>query len=204
MKLHYSCFFSIFLLVSAVPAQEPVKPPLTPRIITATRQVTLFTGIEKQMLQAVESKNRAQLESMLAEDCSIALPRADSLDCSDWLDSVMSKEFSLQTFAIRGMSVTDMGDASLVNYERVQKASHEGKDVSGEFFVLDLWKKSGGSWKLVNRYVFTNSARVLACPHSRPEAIKPRGRLSGLASELAPNAGGSVVVQGTLKSLLIK
>ena len=31
-------------------AQEPVKPPLNPRIVTATKQVVLFSSLEKHML----------------------------------------------------------------------------------------------------------------------------------------------------------
>lgn len=153
MNLRVAGRFSIFLLAVIALAQEPVKPPLTPRVITATRQVTLFSGIEKQMLQAVQRKDRPALEGMLAEECSIAVPKADSLDCRDWLDSVTGKDFNLRSFAIRSMSVTDLGNSVLVNFERSQQATYQGKDHSGEFFVLDLWKKIGGSWKLVNRYV---------------------------------------------------
>ena len=40
-------------------AQEPVKPPLNPRIITATRQVTIFNDLENQLLRAVQSKDQA-------------------------------------------------------------------------------------------------------------------------------------------------
>src|SRR5260370_18454922 len=39
-------------------AQEPVKPKLTPSIITATRQVTLFTGLEKETLVAMQKQNK--------------------------------------------------------------------------------------------------------------------------------------------------
>lgn len=149
-----SCWTALFLfLIAPAWTQEPVKPPQTPKIITATRQVTLFTGLEKQMLQAVQKKDKPALKAMLAEECSIALPKADSLDCEDWMDSVMSSEFTLKTFAVRSVSVTDLGGAALVNYERHQQAVYKGKDHNGEFFVLDLWKKSGNSWSLVNRYV---------------------------------------------------
>jgi len=156
--------------VAVSAAQEPVKPPLTPRIITATKQVSLFTGIEKQMLVAVVKKDRSTLESMLTDDCSIATPKSDAMDCGDWLDSVISRNFTLKSFSIRRMSVTDLGDSALVNYERTQQATFEGKDVSGEFFVLDLWKRSGDSWKLVNRYV----SRVEAA--ASPTRPRPAGK----------------------------
>jgi len=105
------------------------------------------------MLQAVQKKDRATLESMLGDDCQITFPKSDPLDCHDWLDSVLAPDFTLKSFAISNMSVTDMGDSALVNFDRVQQATHAGKELNGEFFALDLWRKSGDSWKLANRYV---------------------------------------------------
>ena len=158
------------LLVGA--AQEPVKPKLTPSIMTATRQVTLFTGLEKQVLLAVEKKDRAALEAMLMDELEIAMPGADPLAGSDWVDSVMGKEFTLKSFVIRQMSVADLGDAAVVKFDRLQQASFRSRNDSGEFFVVDLWKKSGDSWKLANRYV----AKVGAIPATTKLEAKPSGK----------------------------
>lgn len=152
MKLHRGWLLLILLLAQAI-CQEPVKPKLTPRIITATRQVTQFSGAERDMLQAVQKKDKAALEAMIADDCQIAFPKSDPLDCRDWVDSLLAKDFILKSFAIRNVSVADLGDAVLVNFDRVQQATNAGKDLSGQFFVVDLWRKSGDSWKLANRYV---------------------------------------------------
>jgi len=51
------------------------------------------------------------------------------------------------------MSVADLGDAAVVKFDRIQQATFKGKDVSGEFFVVDVWRKDGDSWKIANRYV---------------------------------------------------
>jgi ketosteroid isomerase-like protein len=167
MKLRCSCLLPILFLTIATLAQEPVQPKLTPRITTATRQVSLFSGVEKQMLQAVQKKDKATLEAMLADDCQITFPKSDTLDCGDWMDSVLAPDFTLKSFSVRNMSVTDLGDSALVNFDRVQQATHGAKDLSGEFFVLDLWKKSGNSWKLVNRYV-SRSVNAASNPATSP------------------------------------
>jgi len=165
MKL---CWIFIFLLTPVLNclSQEPVKPKLTPRIITGTRQVTFFSGLEKQLLQALQKKDKSGLQKMVADECQIAFPKADPLDCGDWIDSVMAKDFDLKSFSVRNMSVTDLGDAALVNYDRVQHATQGTRDVSGEFFVLDVWRKSGDAWKLTNRYVSreSNSATAAKLP----------------------------------------
>jgi hypothetical protein len=160
----------VIVLAMTAAGQEPVIPKLTPTIVTATRQVTLFTGLERQLLQAVQKKDKAALEAMLADDFEITMPHADALAGEDWLDSVLAKDFSLRTFVISQMSVADLGGYAIVKYERGQQATLKGKPDDGEYFVVDVWKKSGDSWKLANRYV----ARIHAVA-TKP-ATRPTGR----------------------------
>ena len=162
----------LFLILAGVAGQEPRPPKLTPTIITATKQVTLFTGSEKQMLQAVQRKDKAALEAMLADDFEIAMPNADPLAGEDWVDSVMTKDYTLKSFVVRQMSVADLGESAVVKYDRIQQATLKGKSDSGEFFVVDLWKKIGDSWKLANRYV----AKVSTVPTTPKIAPKPTGK----------------------------
>ena len=162
-------FIGISILCAA---QEPEKPALTPRIITATKQVTMFTGIEKQMLQAVEKKDKAALQAMLTENCNIHLPNADPLDGEDWVDSVMNKDFVLKSFMVRQMYVTDLGNAAVVSYDRIQESTYKEKNDGGEFYVVDLWQKEGDTWKLANRYV----SMVSSTPSVPKGPIKPTGK----------------------------
>jgi hypothetical protein len=163
------------LLMAAIltaAAQEPVKPKLTPTVTTATKQVTLFTGLERQMLRAVEKKDKATLEGMLTDEFEVSMPEADPLAGPDWVDTVMDKDFALKSFVIRQMSVADLGEAAVVKFVRLQQATYKGKNESGEFFVVDLWRKSGDSWKLANRYVSKVGA-IPALPKLEP---KPSGK----------------------------
>lgn len=168
------CVGVLTLLTLAVPAaaQEPVQPKLTPTIRTATRQVVLFTGLERQMLEAVQKKDKAALNAMLDDDFEIAMPGSDPLAGEEWVDSVLAQNFVLKSFVMRQMSVVDLGGSAVVKYDRLQQATLKGQDRSGEFFVVDLWKKTGDSWKLANRYV----ARVRAGAASVKVHPKPTGK----------------------------
>jgi hypothetical protein len=153
-------------------AQEPVKPKLTPRIITATRQVTMFSDLEIQMLKAVQKKDKAALESMLTEDCIIEMPDADPLAGDEWVDSVMAKDFTLKSFAMRNVFAVDLGNAVVVKFERRQDAVNKGRAESGQFFVVDVWKQAGDTWKLANRFVSKNGSGTI-----EPKGpVKPTGK----------------------------
>jgi hypothetical protein len=160
-------FFCVF-----TGAQEPVKPPLTPRIITATKQVTQFTALEMQLLQAVQKKDKAAVESLITDEFAIQMPNADPLPGEDWLGTVMAKDYSLKSFLMRQFSVADLGESAVVVFDRIQQAIYKVKSDSGEFFVVDLWKKTGDSWKLANRYVSKVSS-VIPAPRT---VRKPTGK----------------------------
>jgi hypothetical protein len=161
-----------FAAVSAGSAQEPIKPSLHPRIITATRQVATFTGMENQLLRAVQSKDQAGLSKLVSEDCIIEMPDADPLPCDDWMKTVLSKDYVLKTFVVRQLSVVDGTDIMVVKFDRVQQSSFKGKPEGGEFFVVDVWKKDGADWKLANRFV----SKVSSVPFMPKTDVKPTGK----------------------------
>ena len=171
----------LFVLIAVTvlaPAQEPVKPKLNPRIITATRQVQTFINLEMQMLRTIQKKDKAGLQAMLTEEFQVEMPDADLTPAEDWVDSVMAKDFTLKSFGIREMSVVDLGTAAVVKFERSQEAIHKGNADNGEFFVVDLWKKDGDNWKLANRYVAKISS-VVPNQANRQELVHPSARLAG-------------------------
>ncbi|HET8890897.1 MAG TPA: nuclear transport factor 2 family protein [Candidatus Angelobacter sp.] len=164
---------SVFIAVTVLAGtQEPVKPKLTPRIVTATRQVTMFSDLEIQMLKAVQKKDKGALEAMLTDDCVITMPNADPLPGDEWVDSVMAKDFTLKSFAMRDVLAIDLGNAVVVKFDRRQEAISKGQPENGEFFVVDVWKKEGDAWKLANRFVSRNASGAI-----EPKGpVKPTGK----------------------------
>jgi len=160
---------AIFLAGSA---QEPIKPSLSPRIITATRQVAIFTDLEKQMLRAIQGKDQSGLSKLVSDDCIIEMPDADPLPCDDWMKTVLSKEYVLKTFVVRQLAVVDGTDVMVVKFDRVQQSSFKGKPDGGEFFVIDVWKKDGADWKLASRFV----SKVSSVPFMPKADVKPTGK----------------------------
>jgi ketosteroid isomerase-like protein len=152
LRITLSCFSILIGMVQPAIAQEPVKPPLAPKIMTATRQVTFFTGLEKQVLAGIQKKDETALKELLADDFEIWMPNGDPIAGEDWLPAVLGK-YNLKSFRISQMSVRDFGDTAIVKFMRGQKAEFQSKDDSGEYFVVDVWRKAGDSWKLSDRYV---------------------------------------------------
>ncbi|HEY2495954.1 MAG TPA: nuclear transport factor 2 family protein [Candidatus Angelobacter sp.] len=168
------CFFLALSITVGLflTAQEPVKPPVSARIITATRQVSIFADLETQILRAVQNKDQGALAKLVSQDCMIEMPDADPLTAEDWISSVLAKDYSLKSFLVRQVSVLDQGDSALVKFDRVQQSSNKGTPDGGEFFVVDFWKKEGDAWKLSNRYV----AKVSSVPWTPKGDVRPTGK----------------------------
>lgn len=160
--------FAILILPGLALAQEPVKSKLTPRIMTGTRQVGTFTSLETQLLTAVQKKDKAGLQALLTDDFGIEMPNSNRLAGDEWMDSVMSPDYTLKKFGVRQVSVSDLGTIAVVKFDRLQEASHKKIADSGEFFVVDLWKKDGDTWKLASRYVSKVSSAVPAQKDTQP------------------------------------
>jgi hypothetical protein len=43
-------------------------------------------------------------------------------------------------------------DLAVVSLLMSQKATFEGRDRSGDFYLVDIWKKGGDRWQLIARY----------------------------------------------------
>jgi ketosteroid isomerase-like protein len=43
-------------------------------------------------------------------------------------------------------------DLVVVSLLLTQQASSDGRDRSGDFYVVDIWKKSGDRWQIIARY----------------------------------------------------
>ena len=80
----------------------------------------MFSDLEKQMLEAVQKKDKAALQAMLTDDCVIEMPNAEPLPGDEWVDSVMTKDFTLKSFGMRQVSVVRSGKCGQCKYDRVQ------------------------------------------------------------------------------------
>jgi hypothetical protein len=107
---------------------------------------------------------------MLTDDCVIGMPDADPLPGDEWVDSVIAKDFTLKSFAMRDVFAVDLGNAAVIKFERRQDAIKKGHADSGQFFVVDVWKKDGDAWKLANRFVSKTNSDLPKSP------AKPTGK----------------------------
>jgi hypothetical protein len=132
------------MAVSAL-AQQPG------RVMTVTRSVAIFSGLENQLEDARRGHDEAALTKLLAanfEQRSGAAPSAPT-PRAEWLALPPAKSQLSQ------MAVHEYGNVSVVSF--LDSAQHA--------FIVDVWSKTDDQYALSVRYISaTNSA-----PQKQPE-----------------------------------
>ena len=141
-----------FLLALSLSAPAQTRP-IPGRTITPTRQVAEFSELEKQWMAALQNNDRFALDHLLTEDFEILTPLAGNAIDRDEFIRAVTGSLKLQSYRISQMTVHDFGDTAVVNFLINAKGQFRGRDASGRYFVVDVWRKSGNSWETAVRYL---------------------------------------------------
>ena len=138
-------------------AQEPrrTRPQLPPATDVDTALTDTLARLERRLAKAAIGGFRDTLEMARLVGAAFTLRVADaperSLPRALWgqpNDAYKIESLDEQLHTAR--RVTD--DVAVVSFLLTQKASREGSDRSGAFYVVDVWNRRGGNWQLIARY----------------------------------------------------
>jgi hypothetical protein len=134
------------------------------RVVTRTRLQVLFSDLESQWLKAVQEKDEASLNRLLADDFQVWTPQppGDPIPREDWLRQAFANK--LQSFRLRQMAVRSLSpEVSVADFLLTLTYDRAGKIQTQDHFVVDVWTdvqtdvqtKNGESdnWRCVARYV---------------------------------------------------
>jgi len=143
------------VIASASLAQAPRK------VQTTTRLVTIFTNLENQLMDAAAQNNSAGALHLLSEDFSQWTPQppGSAFSREQWLQQAGSE---LTNFQIRQMAVKDLGQHAAASFVLLTPDK--------AWFIVDIWQKDGGDWRLLERY------QAPADRSQYPESPRPTGK----------------------------
>lgn len=152
-------------LAAAGAAAQPGAPG---RVLTPTRNVTIFSGLENDWLDAVQKRDNDALKQIVADNFElrsaaapgVPTPREESLRQSMKLPPFQS--------SIGQMAVHEYGDVMVVSFLWKIAPSKAGAQPQS-VFVVDTWKRNEGNWQVVVRY----AAPVAGSAASVPGAVAP-------------------------------
>lgn len=132
-------------------AQAPASGGIRKQIGTPTRQVTMFTSLERQLLEA--QKDKTLLDAMLTEDFQewSAEQPGEGIGRDEAMQRALAAGKVLGM--VRDMNVRMEGDTAIVSFVFLHRAEKEaGEPRSNATFVVDVWRKHGEAYELAARY----------------------------------------------------
>ena len=157
---------------SALPQGEVAPPRPQKRIVTRTRLVAIFSELENQLFQALQKKEHTSLDGLLSDDFQVwtPAPPGDPIPGDDWRNQALAE--NLKAFQIRQMAARGLDENTvIVNFVLNKKVETGSGSATRNYFVVDLWQRSGDTWKLGDRY-----ASPLAGTASQPVRVRPSGK----------------------------
>jgi hypothetical protein len=149
--------FALLIALAAFALQNQIKdspPELPPPSDIDSGLTEQFRQTEKQFCDAIVHKNAQVLEHLVGPEYTLriadipqgSLPRAIWMD--NTLNRLKAESCEQNHLAARKLAV----DFAAVSVVWSTKGTRDGRDFSGDFYLVDLWKKSSGTWQIVARY----------------------------------------------------
>ena len=151
----------IALLAATVAASALAQPAPQPgNVPTVTRLVKVFSELERGLVEKTHAKDASALDAMLDPSFEMRIGSAPGAPVprDAWIRDARK---SAATPRIEQMAVHDFGDVAVVSFREAFAASG-AKHRSRDRFVVDCWRRDGGAWKLVVRYLSDASASGVA------------------------------------------
>lgn len=105
---------------------------------------------QQRWMEAASRKNEPVLEDILADEYVLISARLGFVDRNGWL--AMGPDYDIEEFEYLESDINVYGDTAISNSRYWQKATINGKDLSVEFYLTDVWVKRGERWQVVTRH----------------------------------------------------
>ncbi|MGE5241942.1 MAG: nuclear transport factor 2 family protein [Bacteroidota bacterium] len=153
-----SLLFAVVLTGGSGPALSEAEGQL--RIPTVTRLVRQFTVLENSLLESVGKQDSAAVQKMLADDFEMRIGAMPGVPTprAEWIRQSLKEPAGLS--GIEQMAVHDYGNVAVVSF----LGRRDVNGARGDLFIVDVWTRSQGAWKLSTRYAGPAGDRRFVVP----------------------------------------
>jgi hypothetical protein len=158
---------TVVALLAVLPALA-APPVQRTRVVTTTRLVTLFHGLEYDLVDALRAPPGERLNQLLAGDFEQRDANAPAVPTprEAWLAATSLR--APGAVRITDMAVHDRGELAIVSF------SLQLEGPGQTMFVVDVWRQRAPSaYELVTRYASAVAPPPLAAPATSPATGKP-------------------------------
>lgn len=125
--------------------------PLAAQAGMPTLEAAQFSRLENRLFEAVQKHDGRALASLLADDFEMREAGVEELTLrEEWLERTMRTD--LRTFSIGALAPRPFGAVMVVSLVLRQESATSGRPAARDLFIVDVWRRAGGNWRLAARY----------------------------------------------------
>ena len=143
---------ALLAFISAGALSQPRLPPGVrgPDSGLATRSVSTYLALERDLLDSLKGGNRGAVLRMLSDDFEArSAAEIDETSAADWLQHELASPIT--TAGVRNLIVREFNDIAVVSFLLDSRRTVKLKIVASTLYVVDVWRQS--PHQLVARYV---------------------------------------------------
>lgn len=131
---------------------------LLPRTDSDSQLTGEFRLLEQQLGDAAMHMDTKALERLVGADYALRIGDApeESVPRASWMATLRPDSqhpYKMESFNQQYVAARKLSDnLMIVSLLHTQKATYSGGDRSGDFYLVDVWKKTGGDWQIIARY----------------------------------------------------
>lgn len=153
LPLWYSLIISFAWFAAQMQPEQPTRqlPPSTDVDPNLTWQLRQF---EQEFGEAILHKDAAALDRVVGPEYTLRIADVpqSSLPRNIWMDNSLHrlKPESVEQRHHAARKLAD--DLAVLSVVWTTKGSTDGRDFSGDFYIVDFWKNRAGNWQIIARY----------------------------------------------------
>jgi hypothetical protein len=152
--------------LSATALSQSELPPGVRGTDAATRSVSTYLALERELLDALRDGNRAAVLRMLGENFTVSsAAEIDETSAATWLQQELASPVTMA--GVRNLNVRELDNIAVVNFLLDSKRIVKRKTVASTHYVIDVWHQN--PHQLLARYVSAPS-------RTPPIPTRPTGR----------------------------
>ena len=117
---------------------------------TATTVVHELVELSHDLVRAVQAHDVARLETLLAREFTL-LGAAGALDRAGLLEAAAGP-YEIDSFAYEEIDTEIYGNTAVIVSRYTQAGHLNGRDVSADMHVTDIWVRRDSHWQIVRRH----------------------------------------------------
>lgn len=105
---------------------------------------------QQRWMEAAIRKDEPVLGQILGDEFHLIAGRLGFVDKDGWL--AMGPDYTIEEFEYMESDIHIYGGTAVSNSRYWQEATYQGADISGEYYLTDVWVNRDERWQVVTRH----------------------------------------------------